>query len=111
METLVSRIKEIGSAKGFNLNGIEAGAGIGMNTIYKWDKSSPSADNLQKVATFLGVSVDFILGREMEDMDDVMAIREQLRRRPEMKMLFDASKKATPEQILAVAEMIKTWAK
>ena len=58
MDTLVSRIKEIGAARGFTLNAVEAGAGVGTNTIYKWDRSSPSAENLQKVASYLNVSVD-----------------------------------------------------
>lgn len=57
------------------------------------------------------MSVDYLLGRESGEMDDVMLIRERLRRRPETKMLFDATDKATAEQILAVAEMIEKWKK
>lgn len=41
--------------------------------------------------------------------EDLMALREQLRRSPETRMLFDVTKHATPEQIKLVAEMLKQW--
>ncbi|MEN6594713.1 MAG: helix-turn-helix transcriptional regulator [Clostridiaceae bacterium] len=109
MDTIKEKIKTLAEARGIGLSAIDVALGFGNGTIGKWDKNSPSAERLQLVADYLDVSVDYLLGREPEDMDDVMMIREQLRRRPEMKMLFDASKGATAEQILAVAEMISRW--
>ncbi len=88
---------------------LESELGFGNGTIGKWDKAAPSADKLAIVAEFFDVSVDYLLGRSNDEMNDVMVIREQLRRRPEMKMLFDASKGATAEQIVAVAQMIEKW--
>ena len=111
MSTIKDRIKTIADARGIGLSAIDSVLGFGNGTIGKWDKNSPSAEKIQLVADYLGVSVDYLLGRQDTEMDDVMVIREQLRRRPEMKMLFDASKAATAEQIIAVAEMIGKWAK
>ncbi|EIW2091286.1 helix-turn-helix transcriptional regulator, partial [Enterococcus faecalis] len=37
--------------------------GIGENSLYRWDKTSPQSDKLQKVADFFDVSTDYLLGR------------------------------------------------
>lgn len=42
---------------------LEEELGLGKSSIVKWDKSSPKAENLQKVADYFGVSVDYLLGR------------------------------------------------
>lgn len=109
METVKDRIKALANARGIGLPKLEAELGFGNGTIVKWDKSSPSADKLQKVADYFDVSVDYLLGRDDEDNDEVMALREQLRRQPGMRTLFEASRSATTEQLEAMAEMIKKW--
>ena len=38
-----------------------------METIVRWDKSSPTTDKLQKVADYFGVSIDYLLGRELNE--------------------------------------------
>lgn len=47
---------------------LEKEAGLGVNTLIKWDRSSPSVDRVAAVADVLGVSVDEILGRDPEQM-------------------------------------------
>ncbi len=90
---------------------LDAELGFGNGTIGKWDRYAPSSDKLQKVANYFEVSTDYLLGRESEDTDEIMELREQLRRQPGMRILFDASKSATKEQLESVAEMIKKWSK
>lgn len=109
MPTIKERIKNLAEANGETLASIEKKLEIGNGTIGRWDVSAPTADRLQAIADYFDVSVDYLLGRESEEMDDVMVIRERLRRRPETKMLFNATEKATAEQIIAVAEMIEKW--
>ncbi|WP_432707917.1 helix-turn-helix domain-containing protein [Leuconostoc citreum] len=41
-------------------------AGLADKSIYSWDRSTPKADNLQKVADVLHVSTDYLLGRTDE---------------------------------------------
>lgn len=41
-------------------------AGLAEKSIYSWDRSTPKADNLQKVADVLHVSTDYLLGRTDE---------------------------------------------
>lgn len=111
MVTVKDRIKRLADARGVGLARVDADLGFGNGTIGKWDKSAPSSDKLQLVADYFEVSVDYLLGREETDNDEIMELREQLRRQPGMRILFDASKNATKEQLLAVAEMIEKWSK
>lgn len=62
---MLSEIKELCKKRGISVNELESEIGLGINTIYKWDKASPSADKLQRVADYFGVSLDFLTGREL----------------------------------------------
>lgn len=62
---MVEKIKDLCSQNGISLNDLERQIdGVGINTIYRWDSSSPNAARLSAVADFFGVSVDWLLGRE-----------------------------------------------
>ena len=111
LRMIFDRIAEMAQTKGMSIADVERAAGLGKNTIYNWKKTKPSAEMLGAVADALDVSLDYLMGRGEQEDDDVMEIREKLRRRPELKMLFSASDSASKEQILAVAEMIEKWAK
>jgi len=65
--TLKTRIKELANAKGLSLPNLESELGFGSGTIVKWDKSTPNVDKLQKVANYLGVSIDYLVTGEIED--------------------------------------------
>lgn len=60
---LLVRIKELASQKNVSLAEIERSAGLSSGSITKWDKSSPKAESLQKVANYFDVSTDYLLGR------------------------------------------------
>lgn len=63
--SLVSRIKDIAyKRKGWNLKETAQNAGLSINSIYKWDKQSPSLKALSAVANVLGVTVDELRGVE-----------------------------------------------
>lgn len=61
--TLVQRIKELADEKKTTFAEIERKTGISNGQIRRWDTSSPKVENLQKVANFLDVSTDYLLGR------------------------------------------------
>lgn len=46
-----------------NLTKLERDCGLSNATIRRWKNSSPSAENLKKVADYFGVSVDYLLDR------------------------------------------------
>lgn len=62
MNTL-ERIKLLAKQRDITLKELSNKVGIGENSLYRWDKTSPHSDKLQKVADFFDVSTDYLLGR------------------------------------------------
>lgn len=82
--TLKERIKKLANSEGLSIPKLEEELGFGGGTISRWDKSAPAADKLSKIADRFGVTVDYLLGRELTDKDekdiarDMEALREKL---------------------------------
>jgi hypothetical protein len=51
-------------AAGISVSALEKTVGLGNATIRGWDKSSPKADNLKKVADYFCCTVDELLREE-----------------------------------------------
>lgn len=64
--TLYERTINLSKQRGYSLKNLAIKAGLAENSIYDWKKSTPKADNLQKVADVLNVSTDYLLGRTEE---------------------------------------------
>ncbi len=62
MNTL-ERIKLLAKQRDITIKELSIKLGIGENSLYRWDKTSPQSDKLQKVADFFDVSTDYLLGR------------------------------------------------
>lgn len=60
---LYQRIAELCTEKNTNISQVEKACGLANATIRRWKESSPSVENLMKVADHLGVSLDFLVGR------------------------------------------------
>lgn len=60
---IVERIKQLCSENGLNIFKLEKEIGISNGTIARWATSSPTAENLAKVADRFHVSVDYLMGR------------------------------------------------
>ena len=69
--TLIERIKKIAKSHGYTLLQLNDKAHLGKNVIYSWKNKTPSIDNLQKVADVLGVSTDYLLGKEDKNKDHI----------------------------------------
>lgn len=63
---LLDRIKSLCKTKGVSLSKMEKDIGISRGAAYKWKTSSPSKDILEKLSDYFGVSIDDILGRDIE---------------------------------------------
>ncbi|HDR6285644.1 TPA: helix-turn-helix transcriptional regulator [Bacillus cereus] len=62
--TLVTTIKNLCAQRTIALSALERDLEFGNGTIRRWDKTSPSAEKLQKVADYFNVTTDYLLGRE-----------------------------------------------
>lgn len=58
---LYEKIQEICNSKGITVSGLEKDLGFSNSLIRKWKNSSPSIENLKKVADYFGVTVDYFL--------------------------------------------------
>lgn len=56
------RIKTLCEKNGITVSKLESELGFGANVIYKWKVSDPRSSMIRKVAEYLGVSVDYLLG-------------------------------------------------
>lgn len=83
--TTLNIIKKLANKRGKNLKEVAGELGFSENAFYKWKNSSPSAENLQKVADYFHVSVDYLLGRTidpylgMDDRQRELTIEEAIR--------------------------------
>lgn len=94
---------------------------ISQQTISKYEngKLEPDMEAMGKLAKLFDVSVDYLMGfSEIRKADlfvgeeaEVYQVLDDLRKRPEMKMLFKVSKNATKEEIEKLVQMIETFKK
>ena len=61
---LFDNVKRLCKQKGITIARLEREVGVGNGSIQKWKKTSPSSDNLKKVADYFDVPVDFLLDRD-----------------------------------------------
>ena len=90
---------------------------IGLNraAVGKWKKGSiPNGSTLSKLADYFGVTTDYLLTGEQKEKaaidvvdDDLQEYLDELRSRPEKRMLFSVTKNATKSQIEAIVKMIE----
>lgn len=64
--TLVDRIRTLAKQRDMSLPQLEVELGLGNGTISRWRTSSPNTDKLQKIADYFNVSMDYLLGRNVE---------------------------------------------
>lgn len=60
---IAEKIKSMAKAKSVSVKQLLEDVGLGFNTMSNMRTSMPKADNLAKIADYLGCSVDYLLGR------------------------------------------------
>ena len=80
---------------------------VGM---YESGEREPDFETLEAIADFFNVDMNYLLGNESRSIyyldPEAAAIAQEVYERPEMRMLFDASRKISPEDMDLVISMI-----
>lgn len=119
IENLSNLIEHQGITKNKMLKDLHMGTG----TFATWQKRGtiPSGETLSKIADYFGVTTDYLLNGEKaknievyDENDNIVVIDDEtreiidsLRKRPDMKILFSVSKKATKEDIIQAVKIIE----
>lgn len=77
-------------------------------SMYEIGKREPDFETLELIADYFNVSMDYLIGKEdIATQIDLIELREELRRKPGMRMLFSLAKNATNEDLEAVAKLMQ----
>lgn len=63
---LLGNISKHCKTVGVSISSLEKACGLGNGTIGRWDTSSPTVENLKKVADYFGVTIDELLSSPKE---------------------------------------------
>lgn len=113
MSNMKNRIKELCAKTGVSMNKLETELGFGKGYISKLGSSSPNTTKLQKIADYFNVSLDYLMtGKEKDDdpkyylNDETAQIAQEIFENKELRVLFDASRKAKPEALKLAHDML-----
>ena len=94
---------------------LDMGMSKATPTTWKNKGTTPQAAQLQKIAEYFGVSVDYLLGNTKQkekplvnEDEELTEYLDELKNRPEMKMLFSLAKGATKEDVEKAVKIIET---
>lgn len=76
--SLVKNIKTLCERENIRLEQLSKELGWGENSIYRWDKNSPSVDKIQKVAERFKVTIDSLLAENFV-LDVTVSNKENLK--------------------------------
>lgn len=109
--TLLERVKMLCETKGISQNTLEKEIGISNGASYKWKTSSPSMGVLEKLSSYFGVSVDYLLSGEDKQgyylNEETAKMAQEMYEDEDMRSLFDMKRKMPPERFQAHMEFMK----
>ena len=102
--------------KGVSVTRATVEMGLSRTIGSKWKRTgaTPNGETLNRIAEYFGVTTDYLLtGEETKTAaidvvdDDLREYLDELRSRPEKRLLFSVTKNATRSQIEAIVKMIE----
>lgn len=101
---------------------VSKATGIATSTLTAWKNGiyTPKPDKLQKIADYFNVSLEYLMTGKAEEKesvsgkkyyfsDETAEMAQELFERPEMRILFDASRDSSPEDLKMAAEILKKF--
>lgn len=116
----IPKLFQLMKERGINAKQLSQGTGISTGNISDWKsgKAAPSAKSLAKLSEFFGVTTDYLLGNTdqtkkplVNDDEELTEYLEQLKTRPEMRMMFQLAKGATKEDVEKAVKIVEAFLK
>ena len=112
----VERVKTICKDRKIPISKLERDLGYSNAYISQLRKGTFPDDRLKEIANYLNVSVDYLMtGEEKEGgetyyiNEETRAIAQEIFEKKELRMLFDVTRKSTPQRLMAYYNMIKEF--
>jgi len=110
--TLHEKVTNLRERKGISQSELERMSGLSKGTITNWKKRTPNMSSLKKVANALDCEVKYLLDDEEEPCyyinDETRDIAQEIFENKELRMLFDVSRNASADKLLAYYNLIKS---
>ncbi len=107
------RLKELRKKRGFSQVALAEKIGVSKSTIgaYETGDIKPSIEVLETLADFFNVNLSYLMGEEDGSTyyldPEAAEMANELFHRPEMRILFDASRKLTKEDIEMITQLVE----
>ncbi|NVY95930.1 helix-turn-helix transcriptional regulator [Lactobacillus sp. DCY120] len=69
--TTLDLIKKFSRQRGWSLQTLAEKAGLGKNSIYRWNTKTPSTNSLKKIAKVLQISIEDLFGDDLKEHEDL----------------------------------------
>ena len=114
--TFAANLQYYMKLRGVSVTDLAKVIGVAYSTASEWahGKKYPRPDKLEKISVYLNVSLAALThfpDEGFETMNELQRIQNQLKDRPETKVLFDLSQKATPAEVEAAIQMLTALTK
>ena len=111
--TIKEKISILAKENGLTLQKLEEELGFGGGTISRWEKSSPSVDKLQKVATLFGITIDELLHDEVIQDGyytdpDVAKLANEIKNDPDLRILLNAKRSLSKDDMNSIINITKS---
>ena len=106
------RLRELRQNKGLSQSQLADALNISKSAIrmYELGKREPDLETLEGIADFFNVDINYLIGKEDGSMyyldPEAAEIAQEVQQRPELKILFDASRKVSAGDLELVINMI-----
>lgn len=106
------RLNSLIKSKGLSQRKVEIALGFSNGAISKWKKYSPNAEKVQLLAQYFDVSFDFLMNGKSENENEYYYNKEaadmaqQIFENKDLRVLFDAAKDASPEDLKTTHDML-----
>lgn len=106
------RLRELRQNKGLSQSQLADALNISKSAIsmYELGKREPDLETLEGIADFFNVDINYLIGKEDGSMyyldPEAAEIAQEVQQRPELKILFDASRKVSADDLELVINMI-----